>query len=249
MSIGLALLVSADPVTVNLFSHALQELSISPDICRDMPAAVGLLNCKKFDAIIVDLQLAGESGLIFDEVHLSASNRTAVTFGISAGDAESATFRQSSQFMFDRPLSAKSIRNTLKPAYGMILRERRRYFRCPLSIPVVIQRESREEVHCKSVNISAGGIAVNTSVPIVPGENVRLQFTLPDRTVSFVAVSTVCWSREGNLGVRFLSMSGEQKSELQAWLSRKLEEMLPESVAEQFRKVANLESDLDSKAR
>jgi hypothetical protein len=32
MSIGIALLVSAGPVTIHLFSHALQELSISPDV-------------------------------------------------------------------------------------------------------------------------------------------------------------------------------------------------------------------------
>jgi len=37
MAIGLALLVSADPVTIQQFSHALQELSISgagPQILR-----------------------------------------------------------------------------------------------------------------------------------------------------------------------------------------------------------------------
>jgi hypothetical protein len=34
MSIGLALLASADPVTIQQFSHALQELSILPNVCR-----------------------------------------------------------------------------------------------------------------------------------------------------------------------------------------------------------------------
>jgi hypothetical protein len=37
-------------------------------------------------------------------------------------------------------ISTQSIRSTLKPAYGLILRERRRYFRCPISIPVTILR-------------------------------------------------------------------------------------------------------------
>jgi hypothetical protein len=41
MAVGLALLVSADPVAIQQFSHALQELSISPDVCREIPAAVG----------------------------------------------------------------------------------------------------------------------------------------------------------------------------------------------------------------
>src|SRR6202140_2280049 len=237
MAVGLALLVSADPVAIQQFSHALQELSISPDICREVPAAVGLVNRRKFDAVIVDLQLGDQSGLILDEVHLSSSNRTAVTFGIGDNNAAgTAAFRKKSQFVFERPLSAQSIHKTLKPAFGLILRERRRYFRYPISTPVIIQRQSRQEVRCNSVNISGGGMALSTQVPLVPGENVRVQFTLPDHEAPVVAESTICWSKTGHLGVRFASISEEHKSELQTWLSQKLEQILPEFVADKFRK-------------
>jgi hypothetical protein len=80
-------------------------------------------------------------------------------------------------------------------------------------------------------------MALSTQVPLVPGENVRVQFTLPDHEGPMVAESTICWSKTGNLGVRFVSVSDEHKSELQVWLSRKLEEVLPESVASQFQKL------------
>ena len=144
MSIGLALLVSADPATIQQFSLALRDLSISPDACQDAASAGLLLKSRKFDAVIVDLKLGGQSGQILDEVHLSPSNRTAVTFGISDNDAEAtASFRKKSQFVFDRPFSPQSIHKTLKPAYGLILRERRRYFRHRVSIPVSIQEGER----------------------------------------------------------------------------------------------------------
>jgi hypothetical protein len=194
------------------------------------------LNRRKFDAVIVDLQLGEQSGLIWDEVHLSPSNRTAVTFAISGGDAEGTAFRKRSEFVFERPLSTQSIRRTLKPAYGLILRERRRYFRCPISIPVTILRQSMREVCCYSVNISDGGMAVSTFVPLIAGEDVQVQFTLPDHKAPFLAESRICWWKTGHLGVRFVSLSREHKSELQDWLSRKLEEMLPEFVAAKFRK-------------
>jgi len=246
MTIGLALLVSADPGTVHLFNHALKDLSISPDVCQEVPAAVGLLNRRKFDAVIVDLQLGEQSELILDEVRLSPSNARAVTFAISSNDAEGTAFRKRSEFVFERPLSAKSIRNTLKPAYGLILRERRRYFRCPVSVPVRVLRKSMQEVRCNSLNISEGGMALSTFVPLIPGESVRVQFTLPDHRVPFLAESTICWSKTGHLGVRFVSISDEHKSELQVWLSRKLEELLPEFVAGQFRKA---EAALDEHGR
>jgi ActR/RegA family two-component response regulator len=237
MSIGLALLVSADPSIIQQFSLALRELSISPDACQDTASAALLLKRRKFDAVIVDLQLGKQSGLILDEVYLSASNRTAVSFGIGNDDAEAtAAFRKKSQFVFERPISPQSIHKTLKPAYGLILRERRRYFRCPVSIRVIIRSERMQEVWCNSVNISGGGMALSTQVPFLPGENVRVQFTLPDHDIAISAESTICWSKTSNLGVRFVSISGEQKSVLQVWLSQKLEEMLPEGVAGQFRK-------------
>jgi hypothetical protein len=236
MSIGLALLVSADPVTIQQFSLALQEFSISPDTCKDAASAGLLLKRRKFDAVIVDLQLGEQSGLILDEVHLSSSNRTAVTFGIGDRDAVgAAAFRTKSQFVFERPLSALSIHQTLKPAFGLILRERRRYYRYPISLPVIIQRQSRQEVRCNSVNISGGGMALSTRVPLVPGENVRVEFTLPDHEAPVLAESTICWSKTGHLGVRFVSVSDDHESELQAWLSQKLEQILPEFVADQFR--------------
>ena len=237
MSIGLALLVSADRATIEQFSLALRELSISPEACKDAASAGVLLKRRKFDAVIVDLQLGEQSGHILDVARDSPSNRTAVTFGIGNHDAEvTSAFRKKSQFVFERPLSAHSIHKTLKPAYGLILRERRRYFRYPVSIPIIIRSDRMQEVWCNSVNISVGGMALGANIPLLPGESVRVQFTLPDHTMPFFAESTICWSKTGYLGVRFVSIPAEQKSELQVWLSQKLEETLPEFVAEQFRK-------------
>lgn len=240
MAIAVALLVSTDPVTIQEVSHALQELSISPDVCQEVPASIHLLTCRKFDAVVVDLQLGEHAGVILDEVRSSKSNRTAVTFAISGSDADAtAAFRKKASFVFERPLSAKAIRSTLKPAYGLILRERRRYFRYPVAIPITILRQSMPEVRCYSVNISEGGMAVSTFVPLNAGEDVRVQFTLPDHEVPFLAESRICWWKTGHLGVLFVSLSPERKSELQDWLSQKLEEMLPEFVAGKFQKAEN----------
>lgn len=79
-------------------------------------------------------------------------------------------------------------------------------------------------------------MAVSTEVVFLPGENVQVQFTLPDHDAQFLAQSTICWSKAGSYGIRFLSVSDENKSQLQTWLSEKLEETLPEFVAKQFRK-------------
>jgi PilZ domain len=89
------------------------------------------------------------------------------------------------------------------------------------------------------LNFDETFMAVSTSVPLNAGEPVQVQFTIPGHKAPFVAESTICWLKTGHLGVRFVSLSSERKSELQQWLSRKLEEALPESVARQFQNAEN----------
>ncbi len=171
MAIASALLVSDDVGTIEEFRGPLRQLSISSDVCRDGPAAISLLKCRKFDAVIVDFQLGQESGTVLDELRVSASNRTTVTLAISGGDAATtAPSRKKVGFVIERPLSPLSVRGALKAAYGLILRERRRYFRCPISVPVVILRPDVPAIRCDSVNISEGGMALSTFVPLKPGE-------------------------------------------------------------------------------
>jgi CheY-like chemotaxis protein len=236
MSIGVALVVSQDARTIAQVSNALRQLSISPDVCGDQTTAVRLLDRRKCDAVIVDLQLGDVAGIPLDQARRSTSNRRAVTFAITDGNDSKEIFRSHANFAFDRPLSERSIYSTLKAAYGLILRERRRYFRCPVSIPVVVHRQAMSDVYCYAHNISEGGMALSTIVSFSPGEEVRVEFTLPETKTLYIAGSTICWLRTGHLGLRFTALSEALKSELQERLSQKLEELLPEYVAKKFQK-------------
>lgn len=235
MSIGTALLISQDGPAVKQCSRALQTMSLSPEVCGATPAAIRLLNTKKFDAVIVDLQLGEPSGRILDEAHVSPSNRTAVTFAIGGSDSSTSMFRKKATFVFERPLTMTSMLGTLKSAYGMILRERRRYFRCPISVPLLINRRAMPDIQCYTVNVSEGGMALSTLVPLTPGETIHIEFALPDHKRVFSIESTVRWWTTGRSGIRFVSISEECQYELQEWLAKKLEELLPPFVAEKFR--------------
>src|SRR5207253_1531282 len=141
-------------------------------------------------------------------------------------------FAAGSNFVLERPLSAISVGRTLKAAYGLIIRERLRYFRCPISIPAAIRDQEAGEIRCQAVNISEGGMAVISSVPLKPGMQVTLQFAIPGQGSQFAAESEICWCDEkGRAGLRFGALSPEQKTDLKQWLSKMLEETLPESVA------------------
>lgn len=234
MSIGLALVVSTDLSTIQELTSGLQQLSLSPNVCRDPAEGISLLNRKKFDAVIVDLQLGEPSAKVLEEVRLSASNRMAVTFAIAGNGLSATPSRAKSGFFFPRPLSPDSVRHTLRSAYGLILRERRRYFRCPVELPASILRDGMSKVRCQTVNISEGGMAAKTSVPLQPELPVKIEFTIPGCKTACRVESSVLWSKNDQVGLRFLSMPEEDKAELQNWLAEKLEETLPSSVSSQF---------------
>jgi hypothetical protein len=144
--------------------------------------------------------------------------------------------KQGFGFVLQRPLTPESIGHTLKVAYGLIVRERRRYFRYPVAVPVVLSRKAAPEVFGRTVNISERGMAVSTSTPLAPESEATVQFTLPDPSLQITADSKVCWNNEkGDSGLSFVFLPFDLASELQAWLAHKLEEQFPPSVAEKFR--------------
>jgi len=237
-----ALLVSNDPVTIEQLVQSLQQLATYTDVCTDIPKALQLVNQRKFEAVVVDLEMGKEARDVIERVRLSPSNRTTVTFAISASKNQTQmAYDAGSNFVLERPLSIALISGMLTAAYGLIIRERRRYFRCPTTIPAVIQKGSTpEEIRCQAVNLSEGGMAIATSVPLNPGARVSVQFTLPGQATEFTANSEICWNDEkGRTGLQFLALAPHQKSQLQEWLAYKLEEVLPESVARKFRKVSD----------
>jgi CheY-like chemotaxis protein len=233
-AMGRVLLVCADSVAIQQLAEGMQQLAIATEVCVDVSMALRLLNRKKFEAVIVDFGLAQADELL-EQIRLSPSNRTAVTFAIT-DSVKPARLDLQPNFLMEKPLSAITVGRTLKAAFGLIVRERRRSFRCPIEVPASIQANG-EEVNCHLVNISEGGLAITQSPSLKPGAQVRVLFELPGESVRFKIESEVCWYDEkGRAGLRSLMIPSEQKSILQQWLAVKLEEDLPESVARQFRK-------------
>jgi DNA-binding response OmpR family regulator len=236
VSIGSALLVSDDVATIKPLSELMHQLAISTEVCAEVAVAPGLVSRRQFGAIVVDLHLGDQAQRLLKMVRRSSSNRTAVVFAISESDAEAAdAFRDGSNFVLRRPLSTCMIEQSLRAAYGLILREQRRYFRCPLDVPTILRRPGMQEALGRTVNISEGGIAVVTELSLKPGAEVQVELTLPGYDFQFAAKSTICWCREGIIGLRFSSLSAILHTELREWLSRRLEQSLPYSVAAKFR--------------
>src|SRR5271166_5598345 len=219
---GTALVFCKDAPTRELILDSLLPLAILPELCEEGMVAASLLDKQKFEAVIVDLLLGDEAALLLRQVRLSRGNRTAVTFAITAGGRAQTSPRPDSTFVLQRPLSSVAVNHTLRAAFGMVVRERRRYFRCPIAIPAFVRARQPEDLICQTVNISEGGIAIRVSTTL-DSDSALVRFSLPGRANQLFAETRVVWRGHGGLvGLQFQSLAAPQKSELQEWLARRL---------------------------
>lgn len=230
-SIANALLVSADKATIAMLTDCLDQLAISTEVSFDQTSAALLLNRKKFEAVIIDRREMN----FLDNVRSSPSNRSAITFVISERAERARAFQGRPNFVLEAPLSLEVVTKTLKVSFGLIVRERRRYFRCPIVVPATLDSEEAGHVCCQIIDVSEGGIALSSPTKLRPGLVVDLQFELPGQ-ISQVVKSEVCWhDATGRTGIRFLSQTPSQKIELQRWLAGQLEGGFPERVLNKYR--------------
>jgi ActR/RegA family two-component response regulator len=234
--IGTALVVSEDAVATRQLVEAMQELALSVEVCIKISDALDRVNHSKLEVAVIDFSLGKQATLILQQVRASASNRTAITFAITGSSAETAyALKVGSSFAMEKPLTFDSIRHTLHAAYGLIVRERRRYFRYPVSVPAAVQRKGEPEIFGKTVNLSENGMAFSGSTPLTPATEVTTQFTVTNPQLAITAQCRVCWTNDkGQSGLSFVFLPANLSSELQAWLARRLEEQLPDLVTRRF---------------
>jgi PilZ domain len=235
-SIATALLVSDRTATVSILAECLSELAIATETCSHNDA-VSLINRKKFEAVIIDSYLNGRGESLLDAVRCSCSNRNAVTFAISEQTAQASTLGEGPTFILEAPLSRSAIDETLKKSFDMIVRERRRYFRCSTLIVGTLSTEGSDTYNCRIVNISESGVRLITFTKLQRGTVVALRFTLPGTPSTQDVCCEVCWFDPSGraAGLRFVSQSTAQRTELEAWLTRRLENILPERFLVKFR--------------
>lgn len=93
--------------------------------------------------------------------------------------------------------------------------DRRRFVRSELDIRVRFQPERvQQHCHCRSVDISEGGIGLVAPYEFEVGQKGQLEFSLPDAAAP-IQVQAVVRSRAGfRYGLEFLNLGDSQRREI-----------------------------------
>jgi CheY-like chemotaxis protein len=223
-----ALLVCRDPETLRVLRSALGKLDIVVEVCTGAEAASEILSAKKFDAIIVDCDdMYGGIGVL-QQIHKERSNKTSVTFAILNGITDVRTaFQMGAGFVLQKPITTTNALRSFHAAYGLMHRERRRYFRLPVDIPVVLSFGRAQEMKVIASNLSEGGMAVETAAAL-PSDVVRVKFSLPGTDITLSPKAEIAWSdAAGRGGIRFLELTLTAREQLESWLLQKMEQREP----------------------
>lgn len=222
------LLVSCHIQTIEILCQLIQKMAVDVETCCDFAGAMQKLLHAQFEGVIADLD-DEECGLeLLGKLRTSDSHKGVVSYAILSNPAQkTVAFRAGANFVFERPLLSGLVGRTLAVSYPLLVRERRRYFRCPMHTRIYVKRESHGEFAATSVNVSESGIAIVSPMLLQDGERVQLRLQLPGNSDFVMMTGEVSWANQtGRAGIRFTKLTSGVSEQLHTWLSTRLQDTL-----------------------
>ena len=128
-----------------------------------------------------------------------------------------ATLNAGANFLLRKPLSVDSVGMHLAIAKDLLVRERRRYFRHPVNLPVVL-RDGETEYHGRLTNLSEDGMAVRMAKPVKHSSVLDFSFELA-LGMKVSGRGQVAWTNtEGMAGILVRTFHETSREHLESWL-------------------------------
>jgi DNA-binding NtrC family response regulator len=209
--------VSSDYATATTVSRGVKKYGAKLSLSPTADSARDCLSRRKIDGVFVDLEVPGALGLIA-AVRNGTSNSKAVIFGCVQTSKESTvTLSAGANFLLLKPVTAESVALHITIAKELLERERRRYFRHSVNLPVIL-KDGDGEQRARMTNLSEAGMAVRVTKPVKHSAVIEFEFELSFGTI-VSGKGQVAWtSKDGLAGITMQSLHAEGREQLQAWL-------------------------------
>jgi DNA-binding response OmpR family regulator len=220
-----SLILSRDEEVLRILRPTLDKLAITVEVCQEAKKASEILISEKFDAVIIDCDDLPGGVEVLQGLRATPSNRSSVAFALLNGKKTTTqeAFGMGVNFVLQKPVNTLNASRCFHAALGFMERERRRYFRQPVKMPVRVVL-GEKEMQATSTDLSEGGIALTLRHSLPKNATPRLQFTLPDTKLSLDVDSQLAWADlKGRVGLRFVNVPQSSLELLEAWLNQQLE--------------------------
>jgi len=221
-----ALVLTSDRKSAEIFRSILQTMDVRVEVPTSVGDMLVRLARSKYDAVVIDCDIKDGSDML-EAIRRGRSNRSAIVFAI-VGDKESAKhlYELGANFVMNKPLAADIVARSLRAAYGLILRERRRYSRVEVNDRLHLIVREEHALQAILHNVSSGGLCAE----ILQGRGLRLagpvrvRFDLPHAKTVFIGQGEIVWSAsDGHVGIRFTTLEESARVALESWITKALD--------------------------
>lgn len=221
-----ALLLSSDPALLGVLRRSAEELGIRPHDCASVTNAAAILSSRRFEGIIIDADDMTGAGDFIEALRKTPSNRSSIIVAVVNGRTTPCeAFRKGANMVLEKPVTAEKLGRSLRAAHSMMTRERRRALRVRVDMPVMLKIGGvNTEERASAMDISEGGIGIESLVVLKVRDIVRFRCLLPDSEIELQGTASVVnATRDGHAGLAFVGLSKEHRSELAHWLASRIE--------------------------
>jgi len=224
-----SLLISHDAALLGVLRPTLEKISVRIEVCPETRPGFDMLAKRKFDAVIIDCDDMQDGVTVLRDLRKTQSNAKSVAFAVLNGKTTTQeAFQFGANFVLQKPLTPLHASRCFNAALNFMVRERRRYFRYPIEIPVHIKVPQAPELTVSSTNLSEGGLAIRTAAKFIKDTPVEMRFTLPNSNISLELKGQVAWADgTGHAGIRFVDVPQSSQYQLDKWLTDRLQDELP----------------------
>jgi CheY-like chemotaxis protein len=223
-----SLLLTRDTQLIRVLRPTLEKLSIDVEVCRGARSGNEILCSEKFDAVIVDCDDLHGGIEVLQNLRQSPSNRNSVAFAILNGTSTQAAFDLGANFVLQKPISPLNATRCFGAGLGLMMRERRRYFRFPMEMPTMVVIGQDHEQKVIATNLSEGGMAIRFRGKMPRGRISKVVFTLPGSDASMEPKAEIAWvDGAGRAGIRFVDLPRTSRQLLEKWLDEKMKSLDP----------------------
>lgn len=217
------LAVDDEPEVLIAIKTLLERLSCTVVAIADSRQAAERLTKEQFDGVFLDVRMPNLDGFeLAKRVRASSLNGQAPIVMFTALD-DVATMREGfkagASCFLGKPVSADRITNLVKAMRSAMFGVRRRYARLPLRTPVTC-KAGNQNLKSSSINISEGGMVLATSGGWEVGQEVALEFVMPQASAPIkVRAKIVHKEPTGSMAVEFLDLSNTARDAIKEYIT------------------------------
>src|ERR1035441_9981303 len=180
-----SLLISKDAALLSVLRPVFEKISVNIEVCAEVQPGIDLMTKRKFDAVIIDCDDLPNGFDLLHTLRQTRSNAKSVSFAVVNGKTTTQeAFQSGANFVLQKPLTPLHASRCFNAALNFMVRERRRYFRHPVEMPLRISLPHNQELTATSTNVSEGGMAIRILGKLPKDAQAQFRFTLPEANIS-----------------------------------------------------------------